>query len=366
MVFVSSEELLPGMCLAKDISADLSSSGSTVTVKSGQKLTKAQISEICASGLDGAYIDTAASDVRVISSIDQNIRREAIFDLHRIADNFTGSGRGVLESDIAALDRTTENMIANLQSQKDMLVNIAEVQMYDEYTYHHCLSVAIMSVAIGMELGMNADMLKDIGMTGLLHDLGKTAVPSEIINKPGPLTDEEYEIVKQHPVLAAKHLQERGLINDDVYCGIISHHEKLDGSGYPNRLEGDEIHPYAKILAVADVYDALTSNRPYRVPSPPNEAIEYIMGGLDTHFDENAVKAFLRKVAPYPLGARVKLSNGETAYVMKNYPDQPLRPMVAVVGTDKIYDLSFDMSCMSIVIMELSDSGGHTRSLINM
>ncbi len=364
MVFVDSEELLPGMCLAKNIIID--KSASPITVKSGQKLTDLHISAIRTAKIDGAYIDTASSDVRVISSVDQPIRREAVSELHDIADNFINGINGVQESDIAKLTGTVHDMIINLQLQKDMLVNIAEVQMYDDYTYHHCLSVAIMSIAIGMELGMSGDMLQDIGMAGILHDLGKVAIPTDIINKPGPLTDEEYEVVKQHPVLAAKHLKERDLINDDVYCGIICHHEKLDGSGYPNHLEGEEIHPYAKILAVADVYDALTSNRPYRVPSPPNEAIEYIMGGLDSHFDENAVKAFLRKVAPYPLGSKLKLSNGETAYVIKNYPDQPLRPVVAVIGTDKVYDLSFDMSCMSIVIMEMLDGGGHNRSLINM
>ena len=366
MVFVRSEELLPGMCLARDIHFYEESAASSIVVKTGQKLTDVQITQLCSAKIDGAYIDTVRSEVRVISSINQQIRKEAIANIHSLADNFIDSSKGVQKRDIESVDATTQNLIDSLSSQKDILINIADIKMYDDYTYHHCLSVAIMSIAIGMELGLTNDMLKDLGLAGLLHDIGKVAIPIEIINKPGRLTSEEFDTVKMHPVHAAKHLQERQLVNENVYRGIVGHHEKLDGSGYPNHLKGDEIHPYARILAVADVYDALTSNRPYRIPSPPNEAIELVMGSIDTHFDERIVKAFLRKVAPFPTGSKVKLSNGEIAYVMKNYPDQPLRPMIALIGADRVYDLSYDMNCMNIVITELLDENKGGRSLINM
>ncbi len=366
MVFVRSEELLSGMCLARDIHFYDPSAAASVVMKTGQKLTDMQISQLCEAKLDGAYIDTVRSEVRIISSINQQIRDEAISNIHSLADNFIDSSKGVQKSDIDSIGSTTQELINNLSSHKDILVIIADLKMYDDYTYHHCLSVAIMSIAIGMEIGLTNEMLNELGLAGLLHDLGKVAIPIEIINKPGRLTPEEFEVIKQHPALAEKHLKERGLVNDNVCRAIVGHHEKLDGTGYPYHLKDNEIHPYAKILAVADVYDALTSNRPYRTPSPPNEAIEYIMGGIDTHFDERVVKAFLRKVAPFPTGSRVKLSNGETAYVIKNYPDQPLRPLIAVVGADKVYDLSFDMSCMSIVITQLIDEDQTNRTLINM
>ena len=365
MVFVRSEELLPGMCLARDIHFYEPSIASSITMKTGQKLTDMQINQLCSAKLDGAYIDTVRSEVRVISSINKQIKKEAISNIHSLADNFIDTSKGVQKRDIESVGNTTQNLIDNLSSQKDILINISDIKMYDDYTYHHCLSVAIMSIAIGMELGFTNEMLNDLGLAGLLHDIGKVAIPIEIINKPGRLTNEEFNVVKMHPVYAAKHLQDRHLVNDNVYQGIVGHHEKLDGSGYPNHLKGDQIHPYARILAVADVYDALTSNRPYRIPSPPNEAIELIMGSVDTHFDERIVKAFLRKVAPFPTGAKVKLSNGASAYVMKNYPDQPLRPLVAVIGADRVYDLSFDMSCLNIVITELLDENKGNR-LINM
>ncbi|MDE5742364.1 MAG: HD-GYP domain-containing protein [Oscillospiraceae bacterium] len=366
MVFVNTEELLPGMCLARDIHFYTPASTSAVTLTRGQKITDVQITQMNSAKLDGAYIDTIRSEVRVISSINQEIRREAITNIHNLADNFIDSSRGVQKSDIEAIDGTTQSLIDGLSLNKDILVNIADIKMYDDYTFHHSLSVAIMSIAIGMELGFKNSMLKELGLAGLLHDIGKVAVPIEIITKPDRLTKEEFDIVKMHPVHAANHFKERNLVNDNIFNGIVAHHEKLDGSGYPNHLRGAQIHPYARILAVADVYDALTSNRPYRIPNPPNEAIEFVMGGMSTHFDETVVKAFLRKVAPFPAGSKVQLSNDEVAYVLKNYPDQPLRPLVAVEHSETLYDLSFDKECMNIVITKLLEGSKHNQSLINM
>jgi HD-GYP domain-containing protein (c-di-GMP phosphodiesterase class II) len=223
-----------------------------------------------------------------------------------------------------------------------------------------------MSIAIGIELGFTNEMLNDLGTAGLLHDVGKVSVPIEIITKPGRLTPEEFEAVKMHPVYAAQHLKERSLVNESIYRGIIQHHEKMDGTGYPYKLSGTQIHPYARIISVADVYDALTSNRPYRTPNPPNEAIEYIMAGMGTQFDEKVLRAFLRKVAPFPMGSTVQLSNGEKASVLKNYPDSPLRPYVMVLDSTKTYDLSKDKDCMNIVITGIIDKPQENQTLINM
>lgn len=366
MVFVKTEELLPGMCLARDIHFYTPASTSAIVLSRGQKITDVQITQLSSAKIDGAYIDTVRSEVRVISSIGEEIREEAITNIHNLADNFIDSSKGVQKSDVEAVGETTQALIDGLSSHKDILVNIADIKMYDDYTFHHSLSVAIMSIAIGMELGFNNTMLNELGLAGLLHDIGKVAVPIEIITKPDRLTSEEFGIVKMHPVHAANHLKERNLVNENIFNGIVGHHEKLDGSGYPNQLKGDQIHPYARILAVADVYDALTSNRPYRIPNPPNEAIELVMGGTGSHFDERVVRAFLRKVAPFPAGSKVLLSNGETAYVMKNYPDQPLRPLVAVERSEKLYDLSWDMQYMNIVIKELVEGSSRNQHLINM
>ncbi len=349
MIFVSSANLVPGMCLGRNINYYDANTYAAVSLKAGTKLTDVIITQMKRADVDGAYIDDAKSEIRVISSINSEIKNEALSGVKNLANDFMSGG--VTGDDVEEIKDTTEKLIDNLSASSDIMVNIADIKMYDDYTFHHSLSVSIMALAIGMELGLNHRELNELGLSGLLHDIGKVSIPIEIINKPGRLTQEEFGIVKMHPVHAANHLLERRLVPPNSYYGIVGHHEKVDGTGYPRGLKGDEIHLYAKILAVADVFDALTSQRPYRTPSPPSEAIEYIMGGTGSHFDEQCVRAFIRKVAPYPVGTVVQLSNGETATVMANFPDQPLRPTVAVTGRPGVYyDLYHDMKCLSIVI----------------
>ncbi len=365
IIFVKSEDLLAGMCLARSVNFYDIASKSAQTFEAGRKLTDVALTQLRAAEIDGVYVDTVRSEVRTVSSINQEIRTEAITGIHNLADNFM-SDKGVQQKDVDEIGETADKLISSLSSKKDILVNIADIKMYDDYTFHHSLSVSIMALAIGIELGLNNQMLNELGTAGLLHDIGKVSVPIEIITKPGRLTNEEFDVVRMHPVYAAQHLGERHLVNENVYKGIIQHHEKINGTGYPYKLAGDQIHPYARILSVADVYDALTSNRPYRIPNPPNEAIEFIMAGVGTQFDEGVVKAFLRKVAPFPTGSEVQLSNGETACVLKNYPDAPLRPYVSVNGANKCYDLAKDEDCYSIVITGLLDKDINSSSLINM
>lgn len=366
LIFVNTKDILPGMCLARSVNFYDIASRKAHTIEAGQILSDMTITRLKAAEINGIYVDTYKSKIRVISSINQEIRAEAISGIHQLADNFMNSEKGVSKKDVEEISETTQKLINSLSSNKDILVNIADIKMYDDYTYHHSLSVAIMSIAIGLELGFNNFMLNELGTAGLMHDIGKVSIPVEIITKPGRLTPEEFEIVKMHPVYAAQHLKERNIVSDNIYKGIIQHHEKIDGTGYPYHLKGKEIHPYARILAVADVYDALTSNRPYRTPNPPNEAIEYIMAGMGTQFDENILRAFLRKVAPFPTGSIVQLSNGEKGCVIKNHPNNPLRPIVSILDTNKCYDLAEQPELFNIVITGIVDNSPESNQIINM
>lgn len=359
MIFLKVSDLTPGMCMARDLNFYDTASRGAVCIRHGQKLTDVLITKLKVANIDGAYIDGEHSEVRVISSINRQIKTDAINNLQSLSENFIDSGKGVMKRDIEEIGGTTEMLIDALSEKKDILVNIADIKMYDDYTFHHSLSVAIMAIAVGIELGFSKAQLYELGLSGLLHDIGKVSVPIEIINKNGRLTPEEFAIVKMHPVHAANHLMERGLVPKNVLLGIVAHHERWDGTGYPYGLKGNNIPYYARILAVADVYDALTSNRPYRTPSPPNEAIEFIMGGTGAHFDENIVHAFLRKVAPYPTGTHILLSNHKEATVLKNNPDQPLRPLVSVTDDDgiaQIYDMCNDIATYNVVISGLAES----------
>lgn len=361
MTFLKTAELASGMCLARDINFFDGSTGTVVTLKASSKLTDLNITQMKMSGVvAGAFIDSLHSEVRMISSINSEIKENAISNIHSLADNFMNNEEGVQKDDIERIGDTTEQLIDELAGKKDILINIADIKMYDDYTYHHSLSVAIMSIAIALEMGYSRRQLGELGVAGLLHDIGKLSVPLEIINKRGRLTNEEYDTVRMHPVYAAEHLRARKLVSNDCALGIIGHHERWDGTGYPMKLAGEKIHEYARIMAVADVYDALTSNRPYRTPAPPNEAVEFIMGGMGTHFDENVVRAFLRKVAPYPVGSKVTLSNGESGTVIKNKNDQPLRPLV-FTDAGKEYDLSDTTRFARVVIVGITEGVDNAR-----
>ncbi|MGN1416399.1 MAG: HD-GYP domain-containing protein [Oscillospiraceae bacterium] len=364
MVYLSVNELSSGMCVDRDINFYDASVRTAICIRHGQKLTDVSITKMKENGIKGAYIDDTHSEFHVLSSVSTEIKNDAINNLQSLADNFIDSSKGVSQSDIAEVGGTTSKLIDALADKKDIMVNIADIKMYDDYTFHHCLSVAILAITIGMELGMSKNELYELGLAGLLHDIGKVSIPIEIINKNGRLTDEEYAIVKMHPIHAATHLKERKLVPQNCYLGIIAHHERWDGSGYPFKLAGEAIPFFARILAVADVYDALTSNRPYRIPSPPSEAIEFIMGGMGSHFDETVVRAFLRKIAPYPIGSKITLSNGDTATVVKNAADHPLRPLIRFDSTGRSVDMNEDMSSYNLVITGLVDPNLTTADIV--
>lgn len=354
MISLSVNELMPGMCVDRDVNFYDASVRTAMCIRRGEKLTDVSITKMKDNGIKAVYIDDKHSEFHILSAVNHEIKNDAINNLQTLSENFMDSSKGITKNDINAVGGTTESLINALADKKDIMINIADIKMYDDYTFHHCLSVAILSIAIGMELGLSKQEIYEIGLAGLLHDIGKVSIPIEIINKNGRLTDEEFAIVKMHPIHAATHLKERNLVPHNSYLGIIAHHERWDGNGYPFKLAGKNIPFFARILAVADVYDALTSHRPYRTPSPPSEAIEFIMGGMGSHFDEDVVNAFLHKIAPYPIGSKVSLSNGHNAIVIKNASDHPLRPLVKVDDTEKVIDMNEDISTYSIVITGLS------------
>ncbi len=165
-------------------------------------------------------------------------------------------------------------------------------------------------------------------VSAVFHDMGKMLIDKDILNKPGKLNPQEFEIMKQHPQLSYDMLAEKWNIPARVRMGALCHHENEDGSGYPKGLTGEKIHPFAKIIHVTDVYDALSSKRPYKEACSFSEALEYLMGGCGTMFDKKVVEAFLNYVPVYPKGSMVELSDGREALVVENYPRNLLRPQL--------------------------------------
>lgn len=355
MQFVSARDLAPGMILGKAIHYSDFDLRKSIELSRGYRLTDIAVERLISSRVDGAFVEGADVNIGIVRTINEEIKNEAVSGIQNIAQKFRENPDSIDAESMHSLEKTSAELVKGLTVNNNLLVNIVDLKMYDDYTYHHSLSVAVMALAIGMQLGLTTSQLQNLTLSGLLHDIGKVAVPIEIINKPSRLTPEEFEIVKCHPMNAGVSLWKRLLVPADVYLGIISHHERFDGTGYPNHLVGKNIPLFGRILAVADVYDALTSQRSYRAPAPPNEAVEYIMGGIGSAFDEDIVKAFLHKVAAYPVGVKVRLSNDEIGTVLKNYPERPLRPIIAVRNGADIYDLYRDKSRMNIVITGLAE-----------
>ena len=229
-------------------------------------------------------------------------------------------------------------------------IDIAQLKVSDEYTFKHSVDVASLAMIIAKKYGMKRDELREIGIAGLLHDVGKSKIPKQILNKPAKLTDEEFHQMKFHSLYGYKILEGNNGFSTAVKSGVLQHHEKMNGHGYPMAVDGTRIHPYARIISVADVYDALVTERPYKKGFPKKDAIEIIMTMTDD-LDIKAMKSFLTSVILYPVDSIVRLSNGEYGKVVENNPDYPLRPKVVATETGIVYDLNNDVKCQHLVIM---------------
>ncbi len=248
------------------------------------------------------YIDSALEDVRLGRSVD------------------TASAR-----------RKVSEMVSSVMRNASALMLMTNLKNRDEYTSIHCVNVSILSVAFGRYLGLGADELADLGLGALLHDIGKMRVPLEILNKPGRLSAEEFETIKKHVIHGYKMLDKVDGLPPRALDIVLSHHERIDGSGYPRGLSGEGIGQFAMMVALVDVYDAVTSDRVYHSAISPHDALSMMYDHTPVTFEKGLFEQFIKCLGIFPIGSLVELSSGQVGMVMTVNRKRHLKPIVMLL-----------------------------------
>ncbi len=357
MRLISVNRCQPGEKLAKTIY----NSNGNVLVGEGVELTRKMLDRLRSLNVSAIYIeDERTSDILIEDIVSEETRREAmsvIFDSFRAFQEEPRKWQQAFTSQQVGrrLKEVMKSIVDELKQNRSAMNLLGTICGVDHYVYSHSFNVALYSTAVGLKAGLSDKEIVEIGIGGLLHDVGKMAIPLEILKKPGKLTDEEYAVIKTHTELGFELLRRQDEIPLLAAHCAYQHHERLDGSGYPRGLKGDEIHHFAKIMAVCDVFDALTSDRVYRPAILPHEAMELIYAGADSLYDKQIVEEFRNTIALYPLGLVVTLNTGEVGVVVDYNRGAPSRPVVRVLRDaqgrvlDKLYEIDLSKR-LNIVI----------------
>lgn len=321
------ENIKTGMKIAKPIySAD-----GRILLNAGLELRERYIGRL--RELDVTYIyveDELTADVDVPDVVSEKARVDAVSTAKVMMDKVK-VGKGV---DAGAAKQMTNNLVDELCRSHGTLVNFVDMRTKADYLFHHSVNVCILSVMTGINMEFDELRLRDLGVGAMLHDIGMTLIDQKLVNKTDRATPAELEEIRRHPALGFDILRKNPDISlISAHCAY-QHHERFDGSGYPRNIKDDKIHQFAQIVALADVYDALTSDSSYRKAMPVYEAVAIIGRAAGHYFSAEVVDKFVANIAPYPIGSVVRLSNNQVGVVVDITKEFKTKPVVRIIADE--------------------------------
>lgn len=334
--------LIPIQCVKENtiLAKSIYDNEGKILLKKGSVLKNEIIHKIEELNIYSIYIFDEYSNQTIEEVIKPEIRQKAIMAIKNKFINIDPYNKvqeinyKVQENEFNSIVYIVKGLIEEVLSQNDVMINLVDIKSKNNYIFQHSVNVAVISLIIGIKINLHKFDLIDLCIGAMLHDIGMIFIPKEILDKESELTYEEYEIIKQHTKKGYDFLRE--CFNTSITSALIilQHHEKTGGQGYPDGKYGDEISKFAKIVAIADTYDALTAHRPYRNAMSPNEALEYLMASGGVQFDYKYVQIFSKIIVPYPQGTLVNLSNGEIGIIEKINLNFPLRPNIKIIHSN--------------------------------
>lgn len=347
MRYYSIDQVREGMILGQELH---DASGKMLLAKY-TRLTAENVSFIAFLGIQGVYVDDHFSrEVEIREVVRPEVRKASVRVVQNIFNQAAGEETPAGEPD---LRESVEDIVGAVLDNDNVMYSLVEMRSYDDYTYFHSANVAILAGILGAKAGLSQEALNNLVTAGFLHDIGKIFVNPDIINAPRQLTEEERIDMMDHPRRGYEFLVGNYDFPEEVLQAVYEHHEWHNGTGYPRRLKGEQISPLARILKVADVYDAMTSRRSYHDPYLPSDVVEYIMGRSGMEFDPGTVKIMAEELPVYPVGCEVELSDGRRAIVAENHRGYVLRPTVKLLEGGSLLNLLDDPDTRNLTITRL-------------
>ncbi len=333
MKMVQLEHLETGMVIAEPVLGDFD----LVYAERGESVTEKMLERLDRLGIPFVFIEEDQPNAsarldpdRYTTEYNQTFMQchESYNELLSVIDGVFSGFQLIDTKVIDAVKDPINTLVDNVTIDTSMLLKLKKLHSKDAYSLRHSLHVSMLSAMIAKWMNYHKSDISNIALAGLFHDIGKSQIPDQVLNKPARLDDSEYQIMKQHSELGYEMTRTLGALNQEVLRGIVEHHERADGTGYPNGLSQGQIHPYAKIVAVADVYDAMTTDRVYSKHRSPFEAIQEIKRiAFNGEIDAKVTAVFLKNIYRMFVGSFVMLNSGEIAeivYINKVYPDSPI------------------------------------------